>query len=280
MLNNKRNLFVLALSVVTIILSASTNLYAGAWVLPKGQLYMELYSKYYYADSDFDSDGTGKIPKANNGAYHETYLEYKFEYGLFDKVNLLFSIPYKFALSEDDNGEHRNTGLADVWTGVKLNILEKPIVTSLQFRVKFPTMYDKNESPALGTEYIDGEAKILLGKSFITIPSFIGVELGYRGRGGKNTDDEIPYFVEAGYFPTKRIMLKATLDGVEGLAGTGPEEDYAKWGVAAAYSFVGGFSSVTRAEKSFNIELGYNNTFKGKNTGVGSEGVVKASYQF
>lgn len=279
MLTNKRNLPVLTLSVLTIILFAGTNLYAGAWMLPKGQLYMELYSKYYYADSDFDSDGTGKIAKANNGAYHETYLEYKFEYGLFDKVNLLFSIPYKFALSEDDTGEHRNTGLGDIWTGVKFNILQKPVVTSMQFKVKLPTMYDKQESPSLGTEYVDGEARVLLGKSFVRIPSFVGLEVGYKGRGGAQ-NDEIPYLVEAGYYPTKRIMLKGLLDGVEGLAGTGSEEDYAKWGVAAAYSFIGGFSSITRTEKSFNIELGYNNTFKGKNTGVGSEGVVKVSYQF
>ena len=240
---------------------------------------MELYSKYYYTDRDYDSDGNGKVEKANHGAYREAYLEYKFEYGLLHKLNLLLYIPYKFALSEDDNGQHRNTGLGDIWAGIKLNIIEEPIVTSLLFKVKFPTMYDKNENPALGSEYIDAEARVLLGRSFVKIPSFLGFEVGYKGRGGPQ-NDEIPYFLEAGIYPTKRTMLKGMLDGVEGLAGTGAEEDYAKWGVAVAYSFIGGFSSVFRTENSLNLEFGYNNTFKGKNSGVGTEGIIKLSSQF
>lgn len=276
----KHNLLSITMLASILGLAFNTNAYAGAWVLPKGQFYMELYAKHFYADSDFDSDGTGKIAKNNNGAYHETYLEYKLEYGLFDKLNLLLDIPYKFCLSEDDNGSFRNTGLTDIRLGLKYLIIEKPILTSLQLKLSLPTEYDKNESPNLGTEYTDGEIRFLFGKSFSKIPSFIGLELGYKGRGGPK-NDEVPYFLEAGYFPTKRTMLKCTIDGVEGLTRTGDEEDYAKWGVSAAYSPIGELNSAFRREgKSLSVELGYNNVFKGKNTGAGNEIVGKVIYQF
>lgn len=281
------NLLVFGALTTLLVLAFTTNAYAGAWMLPKGQFYMELYAKHYYADSDFDSDSTGKIAKNKNGAYHETYLEYKLEYGLFDKLSLLLNIPYKFALSEEDilyytdQGEYRNTGLGDIALGFKYNVFQKPIVTSMQFKLFLPTQYDNNETPALGPEYAAGEIRLLLGKSFEKIPSFIGAEVGYKGRGGKNTDDEIPYMFELGWFPNRRIMLKGLLDGVEGLAGSGPEEDYAKWGFSIGYSPIGEYSTTAyRTGKALNLELGYNNTFKGKNTGAGNEIVGKVIYQF
>lgn len=274
------NLLAFSLFTALLVLAFTTSAYAGAWMLPKGNFYMEMYGKFFYADRDFDSDGNSKVEKDKHGAYDETYLEYKLEYGLTDKFNLLLNIPYKFCLYEDDNGSFRNTGLTDIGLGLKYNIFQKPIMTSLQLKGFFPTQYDKNESPPLGTEYSDIEARVLLGRTFVKIPSFLGVELGYKGRGGPK-NDEIPYMFEAGIYPTKRIMLKGTIEGVEGLTRTGNEEDYAKWGLSVAYSLIGNFDYIFRkAGQNLSVELGYNNVFKGKNTGVGSEATGKIIYQF
>lgn len=273
-----RKVFILFL-LITFFIAYPKSAFAGAWTVPKGHLYIESYNKYYCAEYDFNADKK-KVRKSNNGKYEEYYTEVKLEFGVTDDLNILAYLPYKEVRYKDDNGKSENSGLGDMWLRTKFRFTQEPFTSSAMLGVKFPMGYDDNESLALGTEQIDGEAKILIGKNFTNFPSYLGVELGYRARAEERTN-EIPYFFEFGFQPTDKIMIKTVLDGIEGLSGTGKiEEDYTKWTLSLIYKLKGGFSSVYRGEPSINLEIGYGKTFRGKNSSSAKEIFANLSTQF
>ncbi len=241
----------------------------GAWTLPKGKLYTEIYNKYYWHNSQFDNSGD-KTEWNYNGHYDEIRSELKLEYGVTDELTVLAYLPYKEIHWRDDYGKYTNKGLADVWTGGKYRILTDPFIFSLQARIKIPTNYNENDTPSIGRRQIDGDIKLLFAKPLQ--PYFNGYakfETGFRGRAQEPTN-EIPYFYELGYNLTKSFVLKATIDGVEGLHGTGKaEEDYTKGTISTIYKFY-----------NYGIELGYGNTFRGKNTSAAEEIILSLSALF
>jgi hypothetical protein len=242
----------------------------GAWTVPKGKLYCELYNKYYWHNSYFDDKGKRK-GWALNGKYDEIRIELKFEYGITDDLSYLLAVPYKNAHWDDDNGKSVTKGVPHIWTGFKYCLFREPVVFSVQARVKLPTHYNEHRSPSLGTRQVDEELRFLMGKSLW--PLFRGytkAELGYHYR-HEEPPNEIIYYYELGYNLTKGITLKGAIDGVEGIAGTGdPDEDYTKWICSTIFNLKG----------NLNLELGYGQTFAGKNSSAAEEVFTTLSYLF
>lgn len=241
----------------------------GAWTLPEGKLYCELYNKYYWHKSEFNDKGK-RTNWSANGHYNEIRAELKLEYGLTDDLTLLLYLPYKEAHWHDDNAKYTTKGIVDIWTGAKYRLFSEPFVLSLQTRVKIPTHYNEHDTPSLGRRQVDGEIKLLLGKSLVPfISGYTKAELGFRARNEEPTN-QIPYFYELGYNLTDYLTLKATLDGVEGISGTGKiDEDYIKWTLGPICK-IGDYA----------IELGYGNTFAGKNSSAAEEVILSLSSQF
>jgi protein XagA len=241
----------------------------GAWTIPKGKLYCELYNKYYWHSAQFDSNGH-KVGWDYNGEYNEISSDLKLEYGLMDTTSLLLELPYKRARWKDDFADYTNRALADWWTGIKYRLALEPIVTSVQARVKIPGNYNKNHVPSMGRRQVDYEVKLLFAKGLAPfINGYSKLETGFRYRTHLPTD-EIPYFLEFGYNLTRFLILKATLDGVEGIKGTGDiEEDYTKWTLGTIWKI-----------KNYGIELGYGDTFMGKNTSAAQEVILSLSALF
>lgn len=242
----------------------------GAWTVPQGRLWCELYNKYYWHKSQFNDKGK-KVEWSYNGNYDEIRTELKLEYGLTDDLTLLLYLPYKEAHWRDDNGKKTSRALVDIWTGAKYRLFSQPLVTSLQARVKIPTNYNENDTPSLGRRQIDGEVKLLLGKSlWPIIKGYTKIELGFRARAQEPTN-EIPYFYELGYSLTDYLILKATVDGIEGLSGTGKvDEDYTKWN----------FSTIFKIKFDLSLELGYGQTFAGKNSSAAEEIILSLAALF
>ncbi|MEA3560919.1 MAG: tetratricopeptide repeat protein [Candidatus Omnitrophota bacterium] len=248
----------------------------GAWGYPKGYCNFELYSRYYWHNSQFDHEGN-IIRWGFNGSYKEILTELKVEYGLTGKVTLKGYFPYKYARWEDDFAVNTTSGLADIWLGGQYRFLDDPLVMAVQLRGKFPAGYDENAIPSLGSGKIDGEVGILSGKSFDPLPCYLKAESGYRARGGEQTD-EIPYYFEFGYKAWDGLILKVALDGIEGLGSTGDiEQDYTKWATGLVYNIKSVTKGLTPTE-SFDLEIGYARTFSGKNAGSASEIIFKIMY--
>jgi hypothetical protein len=241
----------------------------GAWTIPKGKFYCELYNKYYWHHAQFDSDGH-RVAWGYHGKYNEISTDLKMEYGLADTASLLLELPFKEAHWKDDFAHYTNRGLTDWWTGIKYRLAIEPVVTSVQARVKIPGNYNKDQPPALGRKQVDYEVKLLLAKSLAPlINGYSKLETGFRYRTHLPTD-EIPYFLEFGYNLTRFLILKTTLDGVQGIKGTGDiEEDYTKWTLGTIWRI-----------KNYGIELGYGDTFMGKNTSAAQEVILSLSSLF
>jgi tetratricopeptide (TPR) repeat protein len=250
-------------------------------LIKPGKTFVELFTKYYWHNTEFDSGGKRKR-WAYNGRYREVRTEVKIEHGLTEDLTLLASIPYKIALWKDDFNRNTTNGIGDIWMRLKYRAWEQlamPFTFYVQPGLRAPTGYDQTNVPALGGGDIATELRFLGVRSFSGLPAYAKIETGYRYRSDDLTD-EIPYFFELGWHPTDWFLFKTTIDGIEGLQGTGgDEEDWTKWTVHTIFSPKGGFGTF-RKEDIFNIELGYGNTFDGKNTGNGTEVILNITYQF
>ncbi|MDP2942072.1 MAG: hypothetical protein Q8O36_00945 [Candidatus Omnitrophota bacterium] len=264
---------------------------------------MELYNKYYWHNSQFNADGD-KTRWGYGGRYTEWMSELKAEYGLTDRFNLLASIPYKHAIWRDHFNHDVSSDVGDSWVKAKYRFFDEttmPFVFSGQGGIGIHGPYDPHDSPALGSHEIAGEIRLIASRSFSILPSYGGVEVAYRPR-LKDPANEIPYFLEYGYYPTNWVMFKGTLDGVKAIRGTGIKEDYTKWTASIILSLRGTFGTFRKKDleeeameeaeigwpavlwwlKKYirEIELGYGNTFIGKNASAGSEIFFKATNQF
>lgn len=242
----------------------------GAWTLRKGQVYLESYNKYYWHNSSFTKrNKRNKWPR--EGRYHEIMSQLKFEYGITDRLTSLLHVPYKWAYwsEEKDIHHYRNKGWQDMWLGGKYRVLDKPVVTSFQVRVKLPLDYSTESTPGLGDNQVDTEFKVLLGRSLRPLPAYGKMEFGYRIR-QKEPVDQMPYFFEFGYNLTDNLLFKTSIDGVEAVYGGPDAESYTKWVRSFVY----------RIRKGLSVEVGYGWTFAGKNSSAGKEIILSTVVQF
>lgn len=252
------------------------ELFAGAWTVPKGHMYHEVYMKYWYNDSDFNKKWEKKR-KEKSGWYDEHYIEYKNEFGLTDNLNILFQFPYQEAVYKDSGTSLKNNGVKEVWFGAKYKFLNDPVLMAAQVRAKYATDYDIGKSPGLGSKDHGLEARVLISKSFDPhLPAYMSLEGAYRWRGREAAND-VPYFAEIGYYIHSHILLKANIDGVWGQDGTGDVETYMKYGGAVTFEVLSDRASIYKTSQSFNIELGYNQVAIGQSSGAGKEIVIKVS---
>lgn len=239
----------------------------GAWTLQKGQIYAELYTKYYWHNHQFDN-GRHKKRWDYEGKYNEVRTELKLEYGLTDRYNLMLYTVAKEALWKDSFKSSSRKGFVETWPGVKYLLFTEPFIGSLQVKAKFPLHYSEEAVPAIGTHQIDGEIKLLTAQPWPKLPGYTKFELGFRGR-AEEPSNEIPYFFEFGYNLMSNLILKVTLDGQQGVGG-GKKEDWLK----------GTFGPIFKLGDLFNIELGYGNTFTGRNSSAAEEVYLAASRQW
>ena len=273
----------------------------GAWLVQKNDWRVELNSKHYRADTDFDADGD-QSSKPNGGKYTEFRSELKVDFGFSDRLNLLLGVPAKWARYEDDNISQRTDGVEDIRFGAKYSFSDDPVasrVFSVQGMVKVPAGYDRGDSPPLGDGQTDIELRLLVGQSFlrkseagdVSDPpegsprreatrdgAFLGLELGYRWR-AEDPADEIVYLAQGGMHLVGGVSLQGELDGVESLDCTGDEEDYHIWRTGLLYQSRGGASPI-RFGRSVGLGIWYGMTYAGKNTSKGNEIVAKIFWEF
>lgn len=241
----------------------------GAWTLKKGQLYAESYTKYYWHNHRFNSDGKKKR-WAHDGKGNEIRTELKLEYGFRDTDTLLFYIVAKEAHWKDSYKSCTRKGFVENWPGLKHLLFTAPFICSLQARAKIPFHYSEEAVPALGTHQVDGELKILTAQPWPKLPGYTKLELGFRAR-NEEPSNEIPYFFEFGYNLLPSFILKTTLDGNESMAQTGgTNEDWIKYTIGP----------ILKIKDLFNIECSFGHTFIGKNTSAAKEVSVSISSQW
>lgn len=239
----------------------------GAWTLEEGQLYVELYTKYYWHNHKF-TNGRKKKRWDYDGKYNELRTELKLEYGLTDRDTLMLYAVAKQAHWKDSFKSSTRKGFTEIKPGIKHLIFIEPFICSLQLRVKFPLNFSEEAVPAIGTHQIDGEIKLLTAQPWPKLPGYTKFELGFRGR-AEEPSNEITYFSELGYNLNPSIILKTTIDGQTGVGG-GTKEDWLKYTIGPIF----------KIEDLFNLEFGYGNTFAGRNSSAAKEVILTVSRQW
>lgn len=301
----KKAFALIILIIMTISFSWIDKAFAGAWTVPKHKVWGEYYMKWDWAKRRFTSEGKRKpIPgaDANQARSWEFVQEPKLEFGVTDYLTALTSIEYKEGhYKEYDrpagwgpfNKKHH--GVTSVKLGGRLRITEKPFVFSTQSKVFIYPGYGVNHGevndfenqPGIGYGDDAFEQRVLIGKTFdlpirenYKLPCYFGAETGYRWR-TRHVCNDIPYFIEGGFWPVKGILLSSELDGYKCHPGTGSiKESYGILRGGVTWEVFGGDAILRKGNKLFNLQFQYGQTIWGKNTTIFQEWVLKVDTQF
>ncbi|NQU95604.1 MAG: hypothetical protein HQ549_05185 [Candidatus Omnitrophica bacterium] len=277
------------------------NAFGGAWTLPQYKVWGEYSFKWQWAKEDFGDDYKKK-KKGQDARSWDFIMEPKVEIGITDSFNLLCSMEYKESKYKeygrpDDWGPYRrkNNGVSYVKVGGKLRFIEEPCVISGQIKGYFYTGYgnDHGDDPAYKNQPAIGdgddalELRGLIGKRFKlntpledwTLPCYAGLEAGYRWRNAAVAND-IPIFVETGFWPFKWLLIKTELDTIIAHRDTGSiDKDYAVWRIGPVFQ-IAGDSALREGKRILNIELQYGLTVWGRETSAYQELTLKIQGAF
>lgn len=218
-------------------LALSPNLFAGAWTLKKGQLWIKNSVFYQKTDERYysrnqpcplsDCQKGQRVPFPFNGESRVTAIYWDINYGLTNQIELNLQIPYfDIAFTDDANPlRSKTTNVGDIKFGVRYRFLSKPLVTTVRIMAKAPTgLFNKDsEFVPIGDGQWDLEIQGQFGRSLWPLPFYINLDIGYRFRFEpdiETTDldpgNEFTIRGEVGYNIRKNILLKGAIDGFWG----------------------------------------------------------------
>jgi hypothetical protein len=161
---------------------------AGAWVQPEGEAYVRLTGGYLATDERFDRDGN-KIPfhETTPTEYQDLLMALYAEVGIDGHVALITDLAWKAVDAKVQNAatgaDSSTAGFADAGLGLKVVVAKwNTTVTSVGAMLRFPTGYDPDDYPALGSDVSEITLSAQMGDA--SIKSWINGEAYFMLRGG------------------------------------------------------------------------------------------------
>ncbi|NKB66409.1 MAG: hypothetical protein GKR89_05070 [Candidatus Latescibacteria bacterium] len=230
----RRNLYagpgLLLLVLGLVSLAGPTRLEAGAWTQPKRAAYIKLAALSFASNEDLNAGGN-RVGKPGMGELTDFSISAYLEYGLHERLTLVASLPYKRLLDErrftDEEGtltgigRERHRGPGDLDLRLRWRWRTEPAVISLALGGKVPLDYKMrlDSNVPLGTGELDGDIRLLVGKSLHPFPGYLTGTAGYRKRGGE-FGDELFFGLEGG-ITWKRLLFKGAVEGIGTLGDCG-----------------------------------------------------------
>jgi hypothetical protein len=190
--------------------------WAGAWLQPEGTAYVKLSGGILSTRERFDENGDRVQWDTSGGGFKNARygdfgtLLYT-ETGLHRDWNVIALVTWSYLEAEQPSATSTTYGLGDITLGVKRGLWTWPrTVTSVMVLLTFPTGYDENEFPALGSGVTD--------LSFVASAGTSGgalwgtTELEYRFRGG-DFSDQVRAVLGGGWNISSRFGLRAEARG-------------------------------------------------------------------
>lgn len=282
--------------------------FAGAWTLPRGDVWAEYTIKSNWAKSAYDSDWNRKRFERNARSWGWNQAG-KIEYGLLDWITLLAGCEWKESTWKEkdrpvdwNSYSHTSNGMTTGEVGTRIRFIKDPLIVSGQVKYIFYTGCGYNEVPSLSDGADAWEFRLMAGKLFeptvfgSKLPTYLAGEIGY-GFKNRGVANYVPFLVEGGFWPTKWLLIKTELDGYWGHDGTGRDEkDYVIWRIGPVFQLLDIYeeitgksanaptgpagSNITRDNNSLNLEVQYGNMIWGRNVSATQEVVLKISTQF
>lgn len=268
----KVNVLLIALFSIFICSVTAANCFAGAWTMPKGELYARFALNYYTADQNYDEDGD-RVDFEQNGDFYDVNGSAYVEYGWLNRVTLIVNTSYKYLEYENDDMTSESYGLADIDLAVRYLLYHgSSNAISIQGLLKVPEAYDESDDVPLGNGQYDLELRILYGQSlYPMIPGYCNFEAGYRFR-REEPADEFRYLVEMGIDITPKSYARVKLDGIIGMGNEGHDFDM-NGNPTTTEDFDLGKLDVClgyKISRAYGIEVAYTPALYGKNTAAGS----------
>ncbi len=210
-----------------------TFLWAGAWTLPKGQLWGKVSyfnqsaEEWYIANAEV-VDGVrfqpgDRRPYRFDGKYdlHALFVEVFF--GVTDYFDVGVQVPFldQEFVDVTQNDPLSDAGFSDLRLFAKYNLLQKPAVVTAKAGVKLATGEFLNEDGLipLGEGQRDYELVAEFGRSLWPLPIYANLDLGYRIRTRndeieRDPGDEWFFNGEVGYNLTPELLFVAKLEGL------------------------------------------------------------------
>lgn len=208
-MNNSK--LTLAAGVLSIAALTPLQALAGAWTAKEGAIYSKVAFNYFDTTTRFGDDNLGGFER-----FRDANVSFYLEYGIQDNLTFFASTAVK-DLRNTANGQNTdNFGVGDVDLGLRYNIINEPVVFSVQGLFKAPYLYSEDAELPLGNGQIDVEGRALIGKSLGRL-GYFGLEAGYRFR-ADDPVDEFRYLVEYGFDLTKSAYFRTKLDGTLALS--------------------------------------------------------------
>lgn len=272
----KTNLKLNKLLVSAFLIIFSHAAMSGAWVPQVGSGYSKIALSEYNADDFFGDDSMSADFSGQN-------LSYYGEYGFAENFAVYGTLLYQnIEQVIGENDKTKSTGFGDTELGIRYQWQAQPFVLSTSFLVKLPYFYDEEDSLPRGSGETDYELRILLGQS-LNKYGYIGLEAGYRLRGGA-TSDEYRYLFEYGFSVGQNLYLRTKLDTTNSVdksdnnnnnnnnnLSISPRFDLTKIELTAGWTFDNTKSSRNKwgIEVTYRQDLSGDNTLKGNGIEIG-----------
>ncbi|MFQ5640581.1 MAG: hypothetical protein ACE5IR_21580 [bacterium] len=262
------------------ILLNSSRSDAGAWTQKKGHFYSKFGLLRFESTSQYRLNGNRET-LSDNGRVLDVSVYSYLEYGIFDDLTFIASLPFKrisFSCAIEDCG-NTSTGFGDVFWGLRYRLSQTDWIVSIQSGLKIALGYETDEealdsAPPIGDGQTDIEFRLQLGRSLFNYNGYVTIDAGYRGRGGEPVD-EIPFAFEIGVDLTKDYVLIGRVQGVRSITekegqndfrivdgqvvnfiGTGSVEDFVKVNAQLIYHMT----------SKFDLSFEFEQTLAGRNT--------------
>ena len=206
----------------------ASHAFAGAWTQKKGGYYLKLSGGYLNTTQDINAEGD-KVRKDGEGRLRDVNCTAYVEYGIQDELTLVATAPYKSMKDtrtfQTGTALERRWGFGDVEVRMRRLLWNRDFVASVAAGGKIPTWYEDDESTRvpLSSKKIDGDARLLLGKSLYPLPGYVTGEVGYRLRGGTFSNEWF-YTLEGG-LTYDRILIKGFISGIRTFGNCEPGDE-------------------------------------------------------
>ena len=214
------------LLAVTLLLAWSSNARAGAWARGRGEAYAKASVTYLMSEEIFDDSGEVR-PLFDPALYERSrYVErgsaLYVEYGVFDALTLLGSLPLKVVEQDADGlsgaGDLHGEafGFADLHLGARVPLHRGRWAAAVEPSLKIPLRGAPevvSTEPTLSTGLTDFGAALCLGASLPRVRGYGQGSIGYRIRGGRTAEEEY-WDLEVGLEPARVLRVRFRYDGV------------------------------------------------------------------
>ena len=213
------------------LISMGESVFAGAWTQKQSHFYSKISFLRFASTSQYLHNGK-REPLSENGTVTDIGVHYYLEYGFFDELTVIVSIPFKrinFSCAIEDCN-YSSSGFGDLYFGLRYRLSHTNWIISLQSGIKIAPGYETdaaklNSAPPLGDDQMDFDMHLQIGRSIFNYNGYFNLDAGYRLRSNEPVD-EIPFMAELGLDLSKDYLFIGKLYGVRSLSMNENKSDF------------------------------------------------------